>query len=410
MLVLRHASSLPSPTVGAAARVSALCSRHAAGTLGPASVARRKAEPRRSAWRVSRARHCSKVDDARDAQCSANPRRKTRQRRARRALGGNDADARLEVMGRRRLAGAVLFTEHQTQFESRRSDRTVGFFSNNNRDSLLGQRNLARPNHAAADGKTASARQLSDRRPARGSDRRTPRAELTGSVDSHSPHLPAGADGPTLAAGGTPAGDKKPSAAAPASNPNAKAKPRHRRRGPEEGCASRRSPAARRPTVFERPAPLEGDAPKKKELVIGGAPKKAASVSIGAPRPRRSFQPVEEEDDDTPVANDDADEELRPERAPQPGFHRARRRRQVHNRRPDPLPGGHGGRPNHPEVRGGGQGEEPRVVVHGVHHGHQRGGARQGQDRRGRPRALRDGEEAVHRVWTRPGTRTTCPT
>lgn len=47
------------------------------------------------------------------------------------------------------------------------------------------------------------------------------------------------------------------------------------------------------------------------------------------------------------------------------------------------------------QVRAGGEATQPRVVVPGVHHGHQRGGESQGKDGRGRPSALRHRAQEV---------------
>ena len=98
-------------------------------------------------------------------------------------------------------------------------------------------------------------------------------------------------DGPPPPPGAPPAGDKKLTAAAPAFNPNAFAfKPRNLPSGaggsappPPPGAP----PAGGAPQFFERAAPA-ADAPKKKELVIGGAPKKKEFV-IGGPAPKKEL-------------------------------------------------------------------------------------------------------------------------
>ena len=121
------------------------------------------------------------------------------------------------------------------------------------------------------------------------SDRRTPRAELAGSVDSHNPN--AMSDGPPPPPGVPPAGDKKLTAAAPAFNPNAFAfKPRNLPSGAGGGAPPPppgAPPAGGAPQFFERAAPSEAGAAKK-ELVIGGAPKKKEFV-IGGPAPKKEL-------------------------------------------------------------------------------------------------------------------------
>ena len=98
-------------------------------------------------------------------------------------------------------------------------------------------------------------------------------------------------DGPTPPPGAPPAGDKKLTAAAPAFNPNAFAfKPRNLPSGAGGGAPPPppgAPPAGGAPQFFERAAPA-ADAPKKKELVIGGAPKKKEFV-IGGPAPKKEL-------------------------------------------------------------------------------------------------------------------------
>jgi peptide chain release factor subunit 3 len=98
-------------------------------------------------------------------------------------------------------------------------------------------------------------------------------------------------DGPPPPPGAPPAGDKKLTAAAPAFNPNAFAfKPRNLPSGAGGGAPPPppgAPPAGGAPQFFERAAPA-ADAPKKKELVIGGAPKKKEFV-IGGPAPKKEL-------------------------------------------------------------------------------------------------------------------------
>ncbi|EJK75991.1 hypothetical protein THAOC_02264 [Thalassiosira oceanica] len=82
-------------------------------------------------------------------------------------------------------------------------------------------------------------------------------------------------------------------------------------------------------------------------------------------------------------------------RAPQPRLHRARRRRQVDALGQHPVPDRQRRQAHHREVRAGGQGAQPRVLVPRLHHGHERGGEGQGQDGRGRPGPVRDGGAPV---------------
>ena len=168
-------------------------------------------------------------------------------------------------------------------------------------------------------------------------------------------NLPAGAGGagPAPPAGPPPGGPpvffERP---APPSGPPAKAKTLVIGGEAPKKAAQVTIGGDGAPQFFERPAPPEGAPAKARTLVIGGdaPPKKAASVSIGgpakvvsiggpppaakeepapaAPEPEKVAEklaemkvedkpapppaPVEEEDDDTPVANDDADDNFDP--------------------------------------------------------------------------------------------------
>ena len=268
VLVLRACFSHSlSPTVGAAARVSALCSATQNKISAPLAVARRSHGRSVSVERARR--HCSKVVP-RDAQCSANPDGKhTRDAPtcARRFFTVAPRPKNVPCEGGWLAAFLRLCGEHQTQnLESRstlRSDRTVGFF-------FLTRDRACK---AAVHRSLVASADRTDRAP--GSTPPPPMSD-----DNAAPPPPPGPP---------PPGAPKMNANAPAFsfNPNASAfafKPRNLPAG--AGGAGPAPPAGPPPggppVFFERPAPPSGPPAKAKTLVIGGeAPKKAAQVTIG---------------------------------------------------------------------------------------------------------------------------------